>query len=92
MRMRCRKKYTGSTGEGKTNYSQSRERHIRLKHARADHQVTDYETRLLGTIADRIDVDTGETLQVTDAVLAIESCAKSVHVVRNTRRSLRQKG
>jgi hypothetical protein len=30
-----------------------------MKHARADHRMTDYETRLLGTIADRIDVDTG---------------------------------
>jgi hypothetical protein len=75
-----------------TNYSPSRERHIKMKHARADHTVTDYETRLLGTIADRVDVDTGETELVSDWVLAIESCAKSRGVVRNARCSLRQKG
>jgi len=75
---------------GKPNLST--ERYIRVKHARCDHRVTDYEARLLATIGDRIDVDTGVTEAVADAVLAIESCAKGADVVRNARRSLKLKG
>lgn len=76
--------------QGKPNLST--ERYIRVKHARCDHRVTDYEARLLATIGDRIDVDTGKTEAVADAVLAIESCAKGPDVVRNARRSLKLKG